>query len=143
MARGGAEGREGDGESGRGGGGGDHRTMGGRGRGGEGDRDQEGYEKWEKVVALVSAAFREGRLEKESTWQALVLIPKGIGECHGIGLVEVVWKVVVVIHNCRLTGSITYHVLLHGFQASIPVQVVIRLVQVHKYHAQDLLPHGR
>ena len=65
----------------------------------------------------MSAAFREGRLEKESTWQALVLIPKGIGDCHGIGLVEVVWKVVVVIHNCRLTGSITYHELLHGFRA--------------------------
>ena len=34
---------------------------------------------WEKVVALVSAAFGGGRLAEESMWQAVVLIPKGKG----------------------------------------------------------------
>ena len=29
----------------------------------------------QKVVALVHAAFQEGRLTEESTWQAAVLIP--------------------------------------------------------------------
>ena len=30
---------------------------------------------------------------------------------------EVVWKAVLVILNCRFTASITYHDSLHGFWA--------------------------
>ena len=33
--------------------------------------------RWQKVVALVQAAFQEGRLAEEATWKAVVLIPKG------------------------------------------------------------------
>ena len=33
----------------------------------------------------------------------------------GIGLVEVVWKVVAVVLNCCFTNSTTYHDSLHGF----------------------------
>ena len=36
---------------------------------------------------------------------------------RGIGLVEVMWKVVAEILNRRLTASITFHDLLHGFRA--------------------------
>ena len=32
-----------------------------------------------------------------------------------IGLVEVMWKVVAAILNLRLTASITFHNILHGF----------------------------
>ena len=46
----------------------------------------------------------------------MLLIPKGRGDYHGIGLVEVVWKVVVVIINCRFITSITFHDVLHGCQ---------------------------
>ena len=53
-------------------------------------------------------AFREGRLAEEATWQAVVLIPKGVKDYRGIGLVEVMWKVVAAILNCRITASITY-----------------------------------
>ena len=38
---------------------------------------------------LVQAAFREGNLAEEATWQAVVLIPKGKNDYRGIGLVEV------------------------------------------------------
>ena len=72
---------------------------------------------WEKVVDLAQAEFGEGRLAEESTWQEVVLIPKGGGEYQCIGLVEVVWKVVAVILNLRLTASTTFHGVLHGFQA--------------------------
>ena len=49
--------------------------------------------------------------------QAVVLIPKGKGDYRGIGLGEVMWKVVVAIINCHFTASITYHDFLHGFRA--------------------------
>ena len=32
---------------------------------------------WEMVVDLVHTAFWEGKLAEETTWQAVVLIPKG------------------------------------------------------------------
>ena len=51
---------------------------------------------------------------EEDTWQAVVLLPKGGGDYHGIGLVEVVWKSVKTILNCRFAASITYHESLHG-----------------------------
>ena len=43
----------------------------------------------------------------------MVLIPNGRMEYCVIGLVELVWKVVVVIINRRLTASIIYQYFLH------------------------------
>ena len=68
-------------------------------------------------MEIVHTAFRERELAEEATWQAVVLIPKGKGDYRGIGLVEVMWKVVAVILNLRLTSSITFHDVLHGFLA--------------------------
>ena len=47
----------------------------------------------------------------------MVLIPKGEKYYCGIGLVEVMWKVVAAILNRRLTDSVTFHHFLHGFRA--------------------------
>ena len=47
----------------------------------------------------------------------MVLITKGGREYHGIGLAEVVWKVVTVIISFCLTISIDFHDVLHGFWA--------------------------
>ena len=47
----------------------------------------------------------------------MVFIPKGRREYIGIGLVEVMWKIVATILHCRLTTAITYHDFLHGFWA--------------------------
>ena len=58
-------------------------------------------------MALARAAFGEGILAEEATWQALVLIHKGKGDYHGIGLVEVMQKLVAAILNCWITVSIT------------------------------------
>ena len=68
-------------------------------------------------MELVQTAFRDGDLAEEATWQVVVLIPKGKGDYRGIGLVEVMWKVVAVILNRCLTSSITFHDVLHGFRA--------------------------
>ena len=54
---------------------------------------------------------------EEATWQAVVLILKGGVDYRGICLVEVLWKAVAVILDCRFNASITYHNSLHGFQA--------------------------
>ena len=47
----------------------------------------------------------------------VVLIPKSEKDYRGIGLVEVMWKVVAEILNCWLTASITFHDFLHRFRA--------------------------
>ena len=49
--------------------------------------------------------------------QAVVLIFKGKKDYRGIGLVEVMWKVMAAILNRRFTASIAYHDFLHGFRA--------------------------
>ena len=46
---------------------------------------------------LIQTAFLYGVLEEEETWQAVVLIPKWVGDYRSIDLVEVVWKAVEVI----------------------------------------------
>ena len=66
---------------------------------------------------LVQVAFREGKFAEEEMWQAVVLISKGKKDYWGIGLVEVMWKVVAEIINRRFTASITYHNFFHGFRA--------------------------
>ena len=52
------------------------KTAGGRT---ETTEEQEGTEldNWTRVVDLVQAAFREGKLADEKIWQAVVLITKG------------------------------------------------------------------
>ena len=39
--------------------------------------DAPGATNWQRVVAIVQVAFRDRTLAKESTWQGLILIPKG------------------------------------------------------------------
>ena len=85
--------------------------------GGGREDTQEGAKNWARIVELVQTAFRDGDLVEEATWQAVVLIPKGKKDYWGIGLVEVMWKVVAAILNRRFTSSITYHDALHGFRA--------------------------
>ena len=45
------------------------------------------------------------------------MIPQGGADYYGIGLVEVLWKVVEVIINLLLTASITFHNVLYSLRA--------------------------
>ena len=77
-------------------------VLGGQGGGGTSEkRDKAPAEmtNWEKVVALARATFGEGLLAEEAMWQAVVLIPKGKGDYRGIGIVDMMWKVVAAILN--------------------------------------------
>ena len=84
------------------------------------------------VVELVQTSLQDRFLAEEVTWQAVVLIPKGGGEYHGIGIVDVVWKAVAVILNCRFTASTTYQDSPHGFWAGCgtgTAKLEVKLIQ--------------
>ena len=72
---------------------------------------------WLKVVDIVQEEFQEWMLAKECMWKKVVLIQKRKGGFQGIGLVEILWKAVASLLNCRLTAAITYHDALHRFWA--------------------------
>ena len=72
---------------------------------------------WLKVVAIVQAAFRNRTPDEEFMWKTVVLLTNRKGDFRGIGLVEVLWKVVASLLNHRLTEVISYHDALHRFQA--------------------------
>ena len=47
-------------------------------------------------------------------WMVVVLLPKGGGDFHIIGLLEPFWKVTMVVMDERL-AHIEFHDCLHGF----------------------------
>ena len=75
---------------------------------------------WEKVVSIIQADFRGVKLVESCAWKTVVIIHKGGGTYfRGIGLVEVLWKSISGIINCRISSSIQFHDDLHGFCAGI------------------------
>ena len=52
-------------------------------------------------------------------WATIILIRKGIGECHIIGLVEVLWEVIIINIDLWLSDSNKFNDVLHGFRACI------------------------
>ena len=72
---------------------------------------------WQKVVRLIQTDFCDSQMAEQANWQVVVLNMKGGGKLFVIVLVEVLWKMVAVIINCRLGDSITLHDVLHGLQA--------------------------
>jgi hypothetical protein len=68
---------------------------------------------WRLFAHFVQAAWTYGIVPCQLLWIIVVLIPKGGGGCHGIGLLEPIWKVIEQIINHRL-DSIQIHNSLHG-----------------------------
>jgi hypothetical protein len=54
---------------------------------GEGDN-------WRLLVGLIQAIWMQGKILQQLTWVIVVLLPKGGGDYRGIGLLELLWKVV-------------------------------------------------
>ena len=73
-------------------------------------------EAWQSVVKLVQTAFETGELPTELFWSTVVLLPKGGGDFRGIGLIEVIWKLIATIIDKRLKKA-EHHDALHGFRA--------------------------
>ena len=84
--------------------------------------EEEGGGHWEKLVDLVQTAFQEGEMAEEATWQTVALIPKGRKEYRGIGLVQVMWKVVAeILHRWLVTAIMVLgRVAIHGQPPSRP-----------------------
>ena len=60
--------------------------------------------------------FRERAVPEQIAWVKMVLITKGKGGYRGIDLVEVLWKVCLVVVNFSLKRSIMLYNALHRFR---------------------------
>jgi hypothetical protein len=49
-------------------------------------------------------------------WSIMVLLPKPDGSSQGIGLLEVIWKLLMSIIDGQLKAAISFHDALHGFR---------------------------
>ena len=60
-----------------------------------------------------------GSILTELGWSVLLLIPKGNGDTRGVGLLDVVWKVVEAVIDTHIKTVVKFHGFLHGFCAGI------------------------
>jgi hypothetical protein len=68
---------------------------------------------WDALVQLVQAVWDEGKIPTQLGWVVTVLIPKGGGDYHSIGLLEPIWKVIKWVMDKRLE-AIVLHDSLHS-----------------------------
>ena len=77
---------------------------------------EEAGDTWRLLVRLIQHIWDTGEIPSRMLLTIIVLIPKGnSGDFRGIGLLEVVWKVVEKIINARLKCN-PLHDALHGFR---------------------------
>ena len=79
----------------------------------EGESEKGMGKKWCIFVKLMKAVWEQGSIPKQMKWEIIVLLPKGGGDCCGIGLLEAFWKVIKKIMVARLS-SVKFHDSLHG-----------------------------
>ena len=61
--------------------------------------------------------WRTGGIPQELEWKILVPIPRGTTNTIGIGLLEILWKVVDALIYTHLRASLQMHDVLHEFRA--------------------------
>ena len=66
-------------------------------------------------MVLVQFMWENGTIPTYLGWKILRLIPKGNLDNQGIGLPEVLWKVMGVIIDTHIKKSMAFHDALHGF----------------------------
>jgi len=81
------------------------------------DPKEDTVELWEKVVELVQRCLRDGDIPKAFFNGILVIIPKDdCGGVRGIGLLEVIHKLISKIITLRMTNAISFCEQVHGFR---------------------------
>jgi len=68
---------------------------------------------WQAIVTLLQAVWESRTIPTQMTWMIIVLLPKGGGDYHGIGLLNPIWKVVENVMVARLS-VIKLHDCLHS-----------------------------
>ncbi len=68
---------------------------------------------WREFVEISTSVWATGNIPQQLCWVVTVLIPKGGGEYRGIGLLELIWKVMERVMDLRLE-KIKLHDSLHG-----------------------------
>ena len=112
------------------------------------EEDPEGQENegkgtnWELFVQLVHAVRTHGNIPRQLLWSIVVLIPKGKGDYHGIGLLKPIWKVLQQIMGHR-PDKIELHNCLHGCRANGGIRTAVieaKLAQQLSYLELKLKP---
>ncbi len=66
-------------------------------------------------MRLVTTVWETGTIPQQLGRVIVVLIPKGGGDYRGIGLLELIWKIIECVMDQGL-NAITLHESLHGCQ---------------------------
>jgi hypothetical protein len=66
---------------------------------------------------LVQHVFRTGEIPTAMSYTVCVLLPKADGGVRGLGLLEVVWKIIASILAEHMNSTIKWHDCIHGFRA--------------------------
>jgi exonuclease III len=86
---------------------------------------------WDKFCLLVKHCFETGELPQSACFSTLVLIPKSDGGVRGIGLLESVWKVMSMIIKERMSRTIQFDDMLHGFRPGRGTGTAILEARLH------------
>ena len=73
--------------------------------------------RWDMLVRLVQHVFATGEIPTTMTWATIVLLPKSDSGVRGIGLLDVIWKLITATIEHRVSSNVRYHDTLHGFRA--------------------------
>ena len=80
-----------------------------------------------------------GEFATECTWDTIILLPKGGGNYHYIGMVEVIREVISIIINRRLEDSIEFHNGLHELRerrgtgtSTLEAKILNQIVVMHQ-----------
>ena len=87
---------------------------------------------WEKLVTLVQHMWENSTLLTELTWTLLVLLPKVKANTEGIGLLEVLWKVIKNIIDTQVNTDVQFYEVLIGFCAFQLMGTAI--MELNMYH---------
>ena len=86
---------------------------------------------WEALVTFVQHVFQTGDIPPQLHWSYLTLLPKPDGGVQGIGLLEVLWKLIEAIIDTRVRATVTLHDALHGFIAGRGTGTAILEAKLH------------
>jgi retron-type reverse transcriptase len=86
---------------------------------------------WNKFVHLLTHCFDTGEIPQSTCFSTLVLIPKSDGGVRGIGLLESVWKVISMIIKERMSRTIQFDDMLHGFRPGRGTGTAILEAKLH------------